>query len=157
MILAASAALTLQAAERVNLSSVISECSRCEGADVVSLGRIATAGIKGVLRLASKDEPDADEALLMMKGIRSLSVLDFDDCSDKDKARINKKINRALDGADILMEAGGSGEKLTIYGTFNERTGKVKDFILYSPNECSLICVFGTFSMDDIAKIVEND
>ena len=50
-----------------------------------------------------------------------------------------------------------NGEKMRIYGVMDEKTNEVKDFVLYAPSDCSLICLFGTLSMDAMAKIASND
>lgn len=142
---------------RTGVSAVISECRHYEGAELVSLGRVATAAMKGVIRIASKDDPDARDVLSIVKGIHGISVFNFEDCSEKDRARIIKKLDRTLSGSEMLMEAGDSGEKVRIYGVVDEKTDKVKDFVLYAPSDCSLICLFGTLSMDVIAKLASND
>ena len=92
-----------------------------------------------------------------MKGIHGISVLDFEDCSEKDKARIIKQLDKNLSGSDMLMEASDNGEKMRIYGVIDEKTDEVKDFVLYAPSDYSLICLFGTLSMDAMAKIASND
>ena len=33
----------------------------------------------------------------------------------------------------------------------------IRDCVIYTPADCALICLFGNFSMDSIAKIVSND
>lgn len=142
---------------KAGISAVISECRHYEGAEVVSLGRFATAAMKGVIRIAAKDDPDAREAISVMKGVHGISVLDFEDCSEKDKARIIKQLDKILSGSDMLMEASDNGEKMRIYGVMDEKTNEVKDFVLYAPSDCSLICLFGTLSMDAMAKIASND
>lgn len=142
---------------RAGIYAVLSECRHYEGAEVVSLGRFATAAMKGAIKIAAKDDPDAREAMSMMKGIRGISVFDFEDCSEKDKTLIIKKLDHFFSGSDMLMEASDSGEKMRIYGVMDEKTDKVKDFVLYAPSDCSLICLFGSISMDAIAKLALND
>ena len=142
---------------KTRIATVISECSRYEGAELVKLGRISTAAIKGVVRIAAAGDPDAREALGLMKGIRRMSVLEYDDCSGADKARISGKLESALSGSEMLMEASDEGEKMRLYGLVDEKTCEVRDFILYSPSECALICIFGSISLDAVSKIASND
>lgn len=142
---------------KTRVMAVISECRRYEGADVVRLGRLATAALKGAVRVASAGDPEAREALKLMKGIHSISIIDFGDCSSADKARISGKLERALSGSEMLMEASDSGERMRIYGLVDEKADKVRDFVLYSPSDCSLICIFGSISLDTVAKLASND
>lgn len=142
---------------KTGITTAIAECRMYEGAELVKLGRIATAALKATIRLSSLDDPDAREALRIMKGIKGLTVLDYEDCSQADKARIARKLERALSGSEVLMEASDDGGKMSIYGIVDDRAETVRDFVLYSPSDCSLICIFGSISMDTLAKIASND
>ena len=92
-----------------------------------------------------------------MKGIKGLTVFSYDDCSDEDRMRIDARLSKALTGAEMLMEASDSGKKLRIYGTYDEKTDKVRDFVLFAPSESALIFVRGSVSMDTVARIASND
>jgi len=142
---------------RADVSALISECRHYEGADVVSLGPVATTAMKGLIRIATIGDPDAQKVMSVMTGIHGISVFNFEDCCAKDKARIIKKLEKVLSGSDMLMEASDGGEKMRIYGVVNEDADQVKDFVLYAPSDCSLICLFGSISMDVIAKLAAND
>lgn len=139
------------------VKSAISQCRDYEGVNWVNLGSFGTAAIKGVVRIAAIGNPDAREAVKLMKGIRRITIMEYEDCSGTDKTRITRKIEKALAGSDMLMEASGDGEKMRIYGVVNEKTDKVKDFVLYVPSSCALICIFGSISMDAIAKLSAHD
>lgn len=142
---------------KAQISTVISECRSYEGAELVRLGRFKTAALKGVIRLAAAKDPDARKALSLMKGIRGISVLNFEDCSSTDKNRIAEKLERALLGGEMLMEASDGGDKVQIYGVADEKADILRDFVLYAPSDCSLICIFGSISMDTIAAISSDD
>lgn len=146
-----------EAANKTRIASTISECRHYEGADYLKLGRLATGAIKGVARVAGVDDPDVLEAVSLMKGIHGLAILSYDDCSDEDKALIVSKLTTALEGSEVLLEASDSGEKVRIYGSYDERTDKVSDFVLFAPSESALICIRGTVSMQDVARIASND
>jgi hypothetical protein len=142
---------------KAGITSVINECRSIEGAELVSLGRVATAALKVTLRTAAIGNRDAREALSVMKGIKGITVLDFEDCSVSDKARISRKLGRTLSGSEMLMEANDGGDKMMIYGVVDEKSGTVGDFILYSPSDCALVCLFGTISMEAVAKLASDD
>lgn len=135
------------------VSTVISECRSYDGVEIVRLGRVATSAIKSVIRVAAIGDSDAREALRLMRGIHQVSVLDYEDCSDRDKRHITRKLERALSGSEVLMEASDGDDDMKIYGLFDDDNGTVRDFVLYSPTDCSLICIFGSISLDAVGKI----
>lgn len=139
------------------IATVISNCRRIEGVELVKLGPIATAALKGIVRLSSIDDPDAREALTLMNGIHGVTVMDYDSCSNADKERINGRLEKALSGSDMLMEASDSENKMRLYGVMDKKTDKVRNFVLFSPSDCALICIFGSISMDAVAKLASND
>lgn len=146
-----------KAAGTSRISTTISECRQYEGADYLKLGRFATGALKGVIRVAGRDDPDVSEAVSLLSGIRGLTVFSYDDCSEEDKASINLKLTDALSDSDVLMEASDSGEKVKIYGSYDESSDKVSDFVIFAPSESALICIKGSVSMETIARIASDD
>ena len=140
-----------------SVASFISECRRYDGAEVVSLGWLATGAIKSVIRMAAMEDPDARDAVRLVKGIRGVSVFDFEDCSEPDRNLITRRLDKLLRDSEVLMEVTDDGEKMNLYGVYDEKSDTVKDFIMYAPSNCSLICLFGTISMKTLAKLAEND
>ena len=155
--ISAYAASSRKTVSRAGISAIIAECRGYDGVELVNLGRITTAALKGVVRIASAGDEDAREALQVLKGVRGVTVMDYEDCSESDKARITRKLDRALSGREVLMEASDEGEKMRIYGLVDEKSGTVRDFVLYTPSNCALICLFGSLSMDTLAQIASND
>lgn len=135
----------------------MSECKNYEGVDLVSLGRFSTFALKQAIRFAAKEDPDAREALDLMKGIHRITVMDYESCSSPVRARISRRLENALSGSELLMEAGDSGDKIRMYGLMDEKVGSIKDFVLFSPSDYSLICIFGSISMDAVAKLSSDD
>lgn len=142
---------------RSKLSYTISDCRHCEGAETVHLGGFLTGLAKGVAGVVSIGDRDVREALKLCRGVRGITIFNYEDCSAIDRIWISRKIERALDGSEVLMEVKGGGEELSMYGIVDDRGGKVKDFVLYSPEDCSVICLFGTISVDIVAKFAAND
>jgi len=142
---------------KTRIKAIISECKHYEGAEVLQLGRFSLGLVRGVLKLSALSDPDVSEALCLMDGVHGISIFDFEDCSEADRQRICKKLDKAFSNAEMLMEASGDGDRMSIYGVLDEKTDTVKDFVLYTPSDYVLICVFGTVSMDAVAKLAEND
>lgn len=140
------------------LASFVSEYRNVEGVELVRLGTLATSAIKTAIRISAKDDPDSRQALQIINGVRRLMVFDYEDCSAKDKDKINWKISRILKGSELLMEVKDGSDNMQMYGVIEGDGESVRDFVLYTPDSCALICIFGRFSMDAIAKIAaEND
>lgn len=109
------------------------------------------------MRVAGIDDPDVSEAVGLLSDIRGLTVFSYDDCSEEDKASINLKLTDALSDSEVLMEASDSGEKVKIYGSYDESSDKVSDFVIFAPSESALICIKGSVSMETIARIASDD
>lgn len=146
-----------EAAGKSRISAAISECRHYEGADYLKLGRLATGALKGVVRAVGMEDSDAMEAIRLMKGLRGLTVFSYDDCSEEDKASICQKLANALADSEVLMEVSDSGEKMRIYGSYDELSDQVSDFVLYAPSESALICIKGYVSMETLARITSDD
>ena len=122
--------------------------------EVVKLNRLATGAIKGAVRLAAKSDPDAREAFRMMKGLKKLTVLEYDDAAPDVKASLNTRLAQALDGSELLMEAKDGNSSMQVFGIVDDANGLVRDFVLHAPNDCALICLTGTVSMDTLGKLM---
>ena len=141
---------------RARLTSFIKDCRAYEDAEVFHMGGLATGALKGFISIAGADDPDIKEFRKVSRWVNGMSILEYEDCPASVREEITSKINRLLKGAELLMEASDNGEKMRIYGVMDEKTNEVKDFVLYAPSDCSLICLFGTLSMDAMAKIASN-
>ena len=135
------------------IGNFIADCRSYEGAEVVHLGSFATSIGKGVLKIASIDDPEANEVLELIKDVRSLYVFNYEDCSKSVKEKVNGRLQKMLAGSQMLLEAKDGEDKVVIYGIVDEEGGKVSDFILHTPSECAVICILGSISADALAKL----
>lgn len=155
--LSSGSAAPARSASKARVATVIAECRSMQGAEVLHLGRLATAGLKGALRLSAGHDPDVREALRVMKGIRSVSIFYFDECSEADKTRIVQRLDQALDGNEMLLEARDGREKMQLYGLVDMETDHIRNFVLYAPEEGALICLFGTLSVETLSGLISHD
>lgn len=153
--IAATAASPEGRIPKTQISTFISEYSHCEGVDVVRLGRLATGAVKGVVRVASIKDRDAREALSLMKGVKSLYVFDYASCSPALRDRIGRRLDRIFRNTELLMEVNDEEDKMQIFGLYDEKTDAVRDFVLYTPSECTLICIFGSISMNTVSRMTD--
>ena len=85
-----------------------------------------------------------------MKGIKKLALVDYSDCDPEVRQGFSKKMTRLLDGVDMLMEVKEGSEVMRMYGVVDDKGDKVKNFVLFSPEDCTLVCLFGTISLDSV-------
>ena len=55
------------------------------------------------------------------------------------------------------MEVKDESDTMQMYGIIDEDGESVRDFVLYTPADCALICIFGKVSMDAVAKIIKDN
>ena len=143
-----------KAVPKAKITAAISEFRRYEGVEVVRLGRVGTAAVKTLMRAAAQDDPDAREALQLMRGVRNLAVLDYEGCAPAVREKIVRRLDQALDGSELLMEAKDGNSSMQVFGIVDDANGLVRDFVLHAPNDCALICLTGTVSMDTLGKLM---
>ena len=142
---------------KTRINSDISEVRRYDGVEVVRLGRLGTSAIRGLVRLAAREDPDAREALTVLRGVKNLTVMEYEDCAPAVRERIVRRLDAALDGSELLMEAKDDGTAMRVYGIVDEQTDRVRDFVIHTPSEHALICIFGSIPMDVLGKLANND
>lgn len=153
----ASAATFGNKTAKNRIENFIAECRQYEGAEVVHLGSFAVNIGKGILQIASIDDSEAQEVLRLIKDVRSLYVFSYEDCSNSTKTKVNSRLERMLEGAEMLLEAKDGDDKVKIYGMVDEKGEKVRDFILHTPSECAVICILGEISTEALAKLALNE
>lgn len=124
------------------------------GVDIVSVSRF---WVNGAMKLAARSEGDDNlkEAAGLMKSLKKLMVVSYDDCEEGLKGSFTKKISKALDGCELLMEARDDGESVSIYGVSSKDGKTVEDIVLFTPESHALICFFGTLDADRFGEFVE--
>ncbi|MBQ7773066.1 MAG: DUF4252 domain-containing protein [Bacteroidales bacterium] len=156
-VLASAATPGYRANKNRRIGSFIADCRHYEGAETVHLGTFATKIGKGILQIASIDDPEAQELLKLIKDVKSLYVFNYEDCTRNVKDKVNSRLEKMLEGSEMLLEAKDGEEKIMIYGVADEAEGKVKDFILHTPSECAVICILGSISTEALAKLAFDD
>lgn len=142
---------------KTQLATLVSEYRQYDGVELVQLGSLATSALKTVIRISAKNDPDAAEALQLLNGIRRLTVFEYEDCSPAVKEKITRKLNRILNGSELLMEAKDGDDSMRMYGVVDEKGDTVRDFILHTPGSCALICIFGKVSMKALSKMMKDN
>lgn len=135
------------------ISSVVSKVRHRSGVESVSLGAFGTAAVRGIAKVACASDPEISKVLRALNGIRRIEVLQYEDCAPKERERIARELEAAFEGCELLLEASDGGDSVRIFGYVDEESGKIRDFVLHAPGESSLVCLFGTLSIDVIGKL----
>ena len=155
--LASLSAAGMGDSRKKEISALIERYKRHEGVEALHLGRLATGALKSAARISSSSDRQMRDALLLMKGVKSLAIFEFDGCPDALKAEITRRMDTIFKGEEAIMEMTDSGETMKVFGQVDEAKGIVKDLVLYSPSECALICIFGSVSMESLSRLMTND
>lgn len=144
-------------ASKSKLAAVVSEFRGYDGVEVVKLGWLGTAAVKSVVRMAAKSDPDAKQALDVVRGVKRFTVLEYDGCTPAVRERITRRLDQALHGSELLMEAKDGSERVQMFGVVDDATGEVRDFVMHAPSSHALICIFGSIPMESVAKVLSDD
>lgn len=165
IILASVLSLSVMAAKsspdersRAELAQTIQEFSSDPDIDVVEIGSLGTSLLKTIAKWGAIGDKDMQMAVKLMKNLKKISIVDYSSCKQDVKDNFTRKVSGLLSQDNLLMEAKDGGDSMKIYATPDKSGDNLKDIILFSPDNQALICLFGSVSMDAVAKIIaEND
>jgi hypothetical protein len=151
--LTASAARPQKKVSQREVASIVSEFRHCDGVEVMRLGWLGTALVKGVAVHVDDNDDDLREIRQALRGIRGVTVMEYGDAAPDVRERLSRRLSSILGKREILMEVKDDGEKVQIFGVLDDATGLVRDIVFHSPSDCALICMFGSLPLDVIGKI----
>ena len=89
------------------------------------------------------------------KRIKSMKVLDLEDCTDSVKARFAERANKLqLERYEPMLQVNEDGEKVHIFARPNKKGIKELLFICTGNENCTLIQMKGNIRKEDIAELV---
>ena len=98
------------------------------------------------------DTPD------IVKSIRSMKVLDLEDCSNKVKTRFNEKVNSLqLEGYETMIQTIEDGEKVRILTRMENDAIRELLIVCTGNDDCALIQLNGKIKKEDIAELVNEE
>lgn len=138
------------------LISLINEFQSKENFEVVKVGSLGTAVIKAVTGISATRNLDeeAREALKALGGIKKVAIVEYEDSIEAVRSRFTNKLNKILATSYLLVETKDGDDVMRIYGVVNDDASLIKDFVIYVPSDCTLICLFGSIPFDYLTKIV---
>ena len=100
---------------------------------------------------------DSDTADIA-KSIRSMKVLDLEDCSSKVKTRFNEKVNNLqLEGYETMIQTIENGEKVRILTRMENDAIRELLIVCTGNDDCALIQLNGKIKKEDIAELVNEE
>lgn len=98
------------------------------------------------------DTPD------IVKSIRSMKVLDLEDCSNKVKTRFNEKVNSLqLEGYETMIQTIDNGENVRILSRMENDAIRELLIVCTGNDDCALIQLNGKIKKEDIAELVNEE
>lgn len=150
-------AVTQSDSKKVNpgaVTSLVKEYYGTEGFEIVSIGSFGL-GLTRIIAKASADTPEDREMLGILDNLNRVVVVDFEEADGGHKGSFVKKISALLENAEKIIEIKDGGETFNLYGTSSEGGERIDDIIIFVPEDCALICLFGSISAQKIADIIE--
>ena len=140
-----------------SLMQIIDTYGNEEGFEVVYLGGMATSAIRTMLRIAAhnEDDPEVREAIKIIKGIKKITVIEYEDVNAATREKITGKLDKLMESAELLMEVKEEDGLMRMYGVVSDDSKTISNFVLYVPEDYTLICLFGTISADAISKMMK--
>lgn len=129
----------------------------CPGFEVVNVGPLGLSLMKALARVSGETEEDEDLALVLQAadGLRGVAIVDYSEASDRDKRKFSEKAAKLFMESEKLVEIKDEGEMVLMYGTSDESGTVISDFVLFAPDECALICLFGDIPIETVMKLAE--
>jgi len=137
------------------LMALIREYGGKDGFEVIQVGSLGTSALKTVMKISAKAENDEDvmKALSLMKDIKKMAVVDYEDCTTYVRNSFNSRLEKLLSPAGLLMEIKDGKDTIRMYGIMNEGNNSINDFVMFAPSDCALICLFGSIPVDAVTEI----
>lgn len=134
-----------------SLRSLCQEYKGKEGFEVVNLGPMAMS----LMRTAAKMEADPDDrqAINILKGVKRMMVVDYEDCRAQDRDSFNAKVDEVLKRMELLMSVKDEGETVEIYGDYDDKAGTLGNVVVFMPSEGGLVAFSGSIRMEDVAAL----
>lgn len=135
--------------------SLVDQYRDVEGFEVINVGRVGTSLAKLIAGFVSVGDEDVRELLRLAKNVNRLAVVDYEDCDGRVRQEFSGKVEKALSDSEMLLEIKDGSEVVRIFGAASEDGAEVKDFILFAPGDCTLVCLFGSIPMEAVASMME--
>lgn len=125
-----------------------------KGFDVVSVGNLGL-GLTKLIAKAAADDPEERMVLDILNHLNKVIVVDYGDTDKETREAFTRKMSDLLADAEKILEVKEEGENINIYGTSSGDGERIEDIVIFVPDNCELICLFGSISIQQISDIVK--
>ena len=144
--------IACQATFAQNIDTLFSQFKDKEGADYMN---IPTLMLK-FMRTFTKS--NNDKSYRFIKGIKSVKVLDMEDCTQEVKAEFLQKVQKLnLNGYETLVQTKEDGEEVQLIAKMDEENINDLIILITGKDECGLTLMKGKIKKEDINVMMNED
>ena len=144
--------IACQATFAQNIDTLFSQFKDKEGADYMN---IPTLMLK-FMRTFTKS--NNDKSYRFIKGIKSVKVLDMEDCTQEVKAEFLQEVQKLnLNGYETLVQTKEDGEEVQLIAKMDEENINDLIILITGKDECGLTLMKGKIKKEDIEVIMTED
>ena len=141
--------IACQATFAQNIDTLFSQFKDKEGADYMN---IPTLMLK-FMRTFTKS--NNDKSYRFIKGIKSVKVLDMEDCTQEVKAEFLQEAKKLkLSGYETLLQTKEDGEEVQLIAKMDEENINDLIILITGKDDCGLTLMKGKIKKEDIAQLV---
>ena len=143
--------IACQATFAQNIDTLFSQFKNKEGADYMN---IPTLMLK-FMRTFTKS--NNDKSYRFIKGIKSVKVLDMEDCTQEVKAEFLQEVQKLhLNGYETLLQTKEDGEEVQLIAKMDEENINDLIILITGKDDCGLTLMKGKIKKEDI-NVMMND
>ena len=144
--------IACQATFAQNIDTLFSQFKDKEGADYMN---IPTLMLK-FMRTFTKS--NNDKSYRFIKGIKSVKVLDMEDCTQEVKAEFLQKVQKLnLNGYETLVQTKEDGEEVQLIAKMDEENINDLIILITGKEDCGLTLMKGKIKKEDINVMMNDD
>ena len=144
--------IACQATFAQNIDTLFSQFKDKEGADYMN---IPTLMLK-FMRTFTKS--NNDKSYRFIKGIKSVKVLDMEDCTQEVKAEFLQEVQKLhLNGYETLLQTKEDGEEVQLIAKMDEENINDLIILITGKDDCGLTLMKGKIKKEDINVIMTDD
>mgnify|MGYP006368453811 FL=1 len=144
--------IACQATFAQNIDTLFSQFKDKEGADYMN---IPTLMLK-FMRTFTKS--NNDKSYRFIKGIKSVKVLDMEDCTQEVKAEFLQEVQKLnLNGYETLVQTKEDGEEVQLIAKMDEENINDLIILITGKDECGLTLMKGKIKKEDINVMMNDD
>ena len=141
--------IACQATFAQNIDTLFSQFKDKEGADYMN---IPTLMLK-FMRTFTKS--NNDKSYRFIKGVKSVKVLDMEDCTQEVKAEFLQEAKKLkLSGYETLLQTKEDGEEVQLIAKMDEENINDLIILITGKDDCGLTLMKGKIKKEDIAQLV---